>query len=76
MACLARVADGVRIRRLSRPNGINEVTIRAWRREAGRHADDLEAALLDKYRRGPAPIDGLGTDVGRKATQKRRPRAG
>jgi transposase-like protein len=70
LECLALLAEGVRISSISRTKGVKEDTIRAWLREAARHAAPIEAVLLDKYRIGPAPIDGLWTYVGAQGVKK------
>ena len=66
LECLALLAEGVRISSISRTKGIKEDTILAWLREAARHAEQVEAVLLNHYAIGPAQIDGLWTYVGRK----------
>jgi transposase-like protein len=70
LECLAWLAEGVRISSISRTKGIKEDTILAWLREAARHAEQVEAVLLNDYRIGPAQIDGLWTYVGRKESKK------
>lgn len=62
-ACLARLAAGTRLSSISRTQGLKEDTILAWVREA---------ALLKGHRIGPAQIDGLWTDVGRKGQKTKR----
>ncbi len=71
LECLALLAEGVRISSISRTKGIKEDTILAWLRAAARHAEQVEAVLLNEYRIGPAQIDGLWTYVGRKESKKR-----
>ena len=66
LECLALLAEEVRITSISRTKGIKEDTILAWLREAARHAESVEAILLNDYHIGPTQIDGLWTYVGRK----------
>jgi transposase-like protein len=73
LECLALWAEGVRISSISRTKGIKEDTILAWLREAARHAEQVEAVLLNDYRIGPAQIDGLWTYVGCKESKKTTP---
>lgn len=70
LECLALLADGVRISSIHRAKGIKEDTILSFLREAALHAEPIEAILLDQYRITRAEIDGLWTDVGRKAAEK------
>jgi transposase-like protein len=71
LECLALLAEGVRISSISRTKGIKEDTLLAWLRQAADHAEQVEVALLNDYRIGPAQIDGLWTYVGRKEGKKR-----
>ncbi len=75
LECLALLAEGVRISRISRTKGIKEDTLLAWLREAARHADQVDGLVLDEDPIGPAQIDGLWTYVGRKEAKKRGPTA-
>ncbi len=63
---LALLAEGVRISSLSRAKGFKEDTILRWLREAARHAEAVEDALLADYRLSKAQVDGLWTYVGNK----------
>jgi transposase-like protein len=70
LECLARLAEGVRISRISRSKGIKEDAILSFLREAAQHAEQVEAVLLNDYRSAQAQIDGRWTDVGRKQEKK------
>ncbi len=70
LECLALVAEGVRISSISRTKGIKEDTILDLLREAGQHAEQVEAVLLNEYHIERAQIDGLWTYVGRKVAKK------
>jgi transposase-like protein len=61
LECWALLAEGTRISSISRTKGIQEDTILAWLGEAARHAEAVEAVLLNDYGIGPAQIDGLWT---------------
>jgi transposase-like protein len=63
---LALLANGVRISAISRAKGIKEDTILDWLRDAARHAEAVEAVLLQDYRLKRAQIDALWTYVGHK----------
>jgi transposase-like protein len=63
---LALLAEGVRISSLSRAKGFKEDTILRWLREAARHSEAVEEALLADYRLSKAQVDGLWTYVGNK----------
>jgi transposase-like protein len=63
---LALLAEGVRISSLSRAKGFKEDTILRWLREAARHAEAVEDALLGDYELSQAQVDGLWTYVGNK----------
>jgi hypothetical protein len=63
---LAHLAEGVRISSLSRAKGFKEDTILRWLRDAARHADAVEEALLEDYEVSKAQVDGLWTYVGHK----------
>lgn len=63
---LALLAEGVRISSLSRAKGIKEDTILHWLREAARHAESVEEALLSGYSLSRVQVDGLWAYVGRK----------
>ncbi len=70
LECLALLAEGVRISSIHRAKGIKEDTLLSFLREAARHAEQVEAILLNDYRIGQAEIDGLWTYVGRKREKK------
>jgi transposase-like protein len=70
LECLALLAEGTRISSISRAKGIKEDTILSFLRQAARHAEQVEAILLNDYRIGRAEIDGLWTYVGRKQEKK------
>ncbi len=63
---LALLAEGVRISSLWRAKGFKEDTILSWLREAARHAEAVEEALLADYEVSKAQVDGLWTYVGHK----------
>ena len=63
---LALLAEGVRISSLSRAKGFKEDTILRWLREAARHAEAVEEALMDDYEVSKAQVDGLWAYVGNK----------
>jgi len=64
--CLALLAEGVRISSISRSKGFKEDTILSFLREAGHHAEQVEAILLNDYKISQVQIDGLWTYVGHK----------
>ncbi|BBL79054.1 IS1 family transposase [Rubrobacter taiwanensis] len=63
---LALLAEGVRISSLARAKGFKEDTILRWLREAARHADAVEEALMGDYEVSKAQVDGLWAYVGNK----------
>jgi transposase-like protein len=63
---LALLAEGVRISSLSRAKGFKEDTILRWLREAARHSEAVEEALLADYEVSKAQVDGLWAYVGNK----------
>lgn len=63
---LALLAEGVRIASLSRAKGFKEDTILSWLREAAKHAEAVEEALLSEYRVSRVQVDALWAYVGRK----------
>jgi len=65
LECLALLAEGSRISRISRAKGIKEDTILSFLREAADPAEQVEAILLNDYRISRVQIDGLWTYVGR-----------
>jgi hypothetical protein len=66
LECLALLAEGVRISRISRSKGIKADAIRSFLREAAPHAEPVEALLLNDDRIAQAQIDGRWTDGGHK----------
>lgn len=56
---LALIAEGNRISSLVRTKGHKDETIIAWIREAGQHAEKIEAVLLADYQLSRGQIDGL-----------------
>ena len=67
---LALIAEGNRISSLVRTKGHKEDTIIDWIREAGQHAEKIEAVLLANYRLSRGQIDGLWAYVGHKGAKK------
>ena len=67
---LALLAEGTRISTLTRVKGIKEDTILSWLREGARHADQVEAVLLEEYHLKRAQIDGLWSFVANKGEKK------
>ena len=67
---LALIAEGNRISSLVRAKGHKEDTIIDWIREAGQHAERIEAVLLADYHLSRGQIDGLWAYVGNKGEKK------
>lgn len=67
---LAMLAEGMRISSIARVKGFKEDTILDWLREAARHAEQVEAVLLNQYPIRQAQIDSLWTYVGRKEKKR------
>ena len=67
---LALLAEGNRISALTRVKGIKEDTILRWLREAARHADELDAVLMQDFHLKRAQLDGLWSYVGNKGQKK------
>lgn len=67
---LALIAEGNRISSLVRAKGHKEDTIIDWIREAGQHAEKIEAVLLADYQLSRGQIDGLWAYVGNKGEKK------
>ncbi len=63
LECLALLAEGVRISSISRSKGFKEDTILSFLREAARHAEQVEAILLNDYEISQVQSDGLWTYV-------------
>ncbi len=60
------MAEGVRISSLSRAKGFKEDMILRWLREAARHCEAVEEALMGDYEVSKAQVDGLWAYVGNK----------
>jgi transposase-like protein len=71
---LALIAEGSRISSLARVKGHKEDTIIDWVREAGKHAEKIEAVLLAKYQMTRGQLDGLWAYVGNKGAKKTIPK--
>ncbi len=71
---LALIAEGSRISSLARVKGHKEDTIIDWIREAGYHAEEIEAELLEQYQLQRGQLDGLWAYVGNKGEKKTTPK--
>jgi transposase-like protein len=71
---LALVAEGNRISSLARVKGHKEDTIIDWIREAGKHAEEVEAMLMAKHQLTRGQLDGLWAYVGNKGAKKTIPK--
>jgi len=67
---LALIAEGNRISSLVRTKGHKDETIIGWIRDAGHHAEKIEAVLLADYQVSRGQIDGLWAYVGHKGAKK------
>ena len=67
---LALLAEGNRISTITRVKGIKEDTILRWLREAARHTEEVEEALLKEFHVKRAQIDGLWSFVQNKGEKK------
>ena len=67
---LALLAEGTRISTITRVKGIKEDTTLRWLREAGRHAEELDAVLMKDFRLKRAQLDGLWSFVQNKGEKK------
>ena len=67
---MALIAEGSRISSLARVKGHKEDTIIDWIREAGYHAEEIEAELLEQYQLQRGQLDGLWAYVGNKGEKK------
>lgn len=67
---LALLAEGSRISSLTRTKGFKEDTILAWLREAARHAEQIEAVLMQDFRIKRGQLDALWAYVGNKGEKK------
>ena len=77
MESLALIAEGSRVSSVARVKGHKEDTVGEWLREAGEHAEVIEAELLKEYRIERGQLDAMWSYVGNKgekrATQRRMP---
>ncbi|MBI1926636.1 IS1 family transposase [Candidatus Poribacteria bacterium] len=71
---LALIAEGSRIRSLSRIKGYKEETSLDWLKAAAHHAEAIEAMLLNGYQLRRGQLDALGSDVGNKGKKKALPK--
>jgi transposase-like protein len=71
---LALIAEGSRISSLARVKGHKEETIIDWIREAGKHAEAIEAMLMARYQLTRGQLDGLWAYVGNKGAKKTIPK--
>ncbi len=71
---LALVAEGSRVSSLARVKSHKEDTILAWVREAGKHAEAIEAALLKDQRVERGQLDALWSYVGNKGEKRTTPK--
>jgi transposase-like protein len=67
---LALIAEGQRISSVARVKGHKEDTIIDWIREAGEHAEEIEAVLMAEYQIERGQLDGLWSYVGNKGAKK------
>ena len=64
------MAEGSRISSLTRTKGFKEDTILAWLREAARHAEQIEAVLMQDFQITRGQLDALWAYVGHKGEKK------
>jgi transposase-like protein len=67
---LALLAEGDRVSSLTRVKGIKEDTILAWLREAAKHMDTVNDALLKDFRIKRGQLDGLWLFIQKKGPKK------
>ncbi len=67
---LALLAEGSRISTLSRVKGFKEDTILRWLRDAAKHAEKIDTALMKDFRINRAQLDGLWSFVANKGQKK------
>jgi len=67
---LALIAEGNRISSVARVKGHKEDAIIDWIREAGKHAEEIEAVLMAKHQIARGQLDGLWAYVGNKGAKK------
>lgn len=75
LEALALLAEGVRISSIARVKGLKQDTILGWLRQAARHAEQVEAALMSEYRVSRAQVDALWAYVGHKGKKGGIPKA-
>lgn len=71
---LALLAEGNRISTLTRVKGIKEDTILRWLREAAKHSQEIDEALMKDFHLKRAQIDGLWSFVQNKGEKKATPK--
>ncbi len=71
---LALIAEGVRISSLARAKGHREDTILDWLRDAARHVEAVEEALMANYSLKRAQLDALWSYVGNRGEKKATPK--
>jgi len=71
---LALLAEGNRISSLTRVKGHKEDTILSWLREAARHTEAVEEALMKDFRVQRGQLDALWLFVGNKGEKKAIPK--
>lgn len=69
---LALLAEGDRVSSLTRVKGIKEDTILGWMREAAKHTDLVNDALLKDFRIKRGQLDGLWLFIQKKGQKKER----
>ena len=70
METLALIAEGSRVSSVARVKGHKEDTIVAWLREAGEHAEVIEAELLKDFRVERGQLDAMWSYVGNKGEKR------
>ena len=70
METLAMIAEGSRVSSVARVKGHKEDTIVAWLREAGEHAEVIEAELLKDFRVERGQLDAMWSYVGNKGEKR------
>ena len=67
---LALIAEGSRVSSVARVTGHKEDTIAQWLREAGEHAEVIEAELLKDFRVERGQLDAMWSYVGNKGEKR------
>ena len=70
ISSLSSIGKGARLSTVSTSSGKKADTIGQWVKEAGQHAEHLEAALLGGYEVGASEVDGLWSYVKNKGEKK------